>query len=338
MEPSEEIRRIVSRFTKATAEGDSESVLGRLSDHPGTLIVGSDPAEWWRGDEIRAVWGRQIEEFDGSFLVTANEIDAWEEGSVGWASVQETIEFAGKTIEGRASYILHLEHDEWKVVHVHWSFPQPHADVLGRSLTVTIEELEETVQRERPDLSDALDSDGTITIAFTDIVDSTVLLTHLGDHAWVDLLQRHNAIIEKCTAAHGGTVVETQGDGSMLAFPSARRAVACAEAIQRAIGRAFADVSPPVAVRLGVHTGDALQHDDHFFGTTVHYAARVASQALAGEVLVSSVVHDLIARPGISFHESREAELKGLDGRHRLFALDFAQTARSPAETPSPSD
>jgi SnoaL-like protein len=108
VEPSEEIRRVIDRLTTAIAEGDSESVLGRLSDHPGTLIVGSDPAEWWRGHETRSIWGRQMEEFDGSFLVTSGEIDAWEEGSVGWASVKETIDWGGKTIEGRASYILHL--------------------------------------------------------------------------------------------------------------------------------------------------------------------------------------------------------------------------------------
>ena len=338
MEESEEIRRIVDRLTRAIAESDSESVLGRLSDQPGTLIVGSDPAEWWRGHEARAVWGRQIEEFDGAFLVTANEIDAWEEGSVGWATVKETIEWAGQTLEGRASYILHLEHDEWKLVHVHWSFPQSHRDVLGKSLTVTIDELEETLQREKPDLSGALDSDGTVTIAFTDIVDSTVLLTRFGDHVWVDLLRRHNAIVERCTAEHGGTVVEIQGDGSMLAFPSARRAVACAEAIQRDIGRAFADVSPPIAVRLGIHTGDALHQDEHFFGTTVHYAARVASQAVGGETLVSSIVHDLIAGSGANFHGSREVELKGLGGRHRLYALDFARPARPATESEAPPD
>jgi hypothetical protein len=83
VEPSEEIRRVIDRLVKAIAEGDKESALGRLSDHPGTLIIGSDPAEWWRGHETRAVWGRQLEEFDGSFLVTAGEIDAWEEGTVG---------------------------------------------------------------------------------------------------------------------------------------------------------------------------------------------------------------------------------------------------------------
>jgi adenylate cyclase len=325
VEPSEEIRRVVERFVKAIAEGDKESALGRLSEHPGTLIIGSDPAEWWRGHETRAIWGRQIEEFDGSFLVAADEIVAWEEGSVGWASVKETIDWAGKTIEGRASYTLHLEHGEWKIVHVHWSLPQPHVDVLGRSLTLTIDELERAVQREKPDLSSALDADGTVTIVFTDIVDSTVLLARLGDHVWADLVLRHRAVIEEVTATHGGTVVETQGDGSMLAFPSARRAVACAQSIQRGIASAFADRSPPIRVRIGVHTGDALHEGDHFFGTTVHYAARVAGHALGGEVLVSNIVHELVAGQGVAFHKSREAELKGIDGLHRLFALDLTQ-------------
>ena len=324
MEPSEEIRRIIERLTRAIAQGDSESVLGRLSHHPGTLVVGSDPAEWWRGHDAHAVWGRQLEEFDGSFLVRAKEIDAWEEGGVGWATVKETIDWGGKTIEGRASYILHLEHDEWKVVHVHYSYPQSHVDVLGRSLTVTIDQLEQAVQREKPDLSPVLDSDGTITIAFTDIVDSTALLTRLGDHAWRDLLRRHNVVIEETAAKHGGTVVQTEGDGTMLAFSSARRAVACAQAIQHEISDAFSDDSPPVRIRIGVHTGDALNEADGFFGKTIHYAARVAAQALGGEVLVSSVVQDLVSGHGIAFQESREVELKGLTGLHRVFAIDLS--------------
>ena len=324
MEPSEEIRRVIDRWTRAIAEGDQEC-LARLSEHPGSLIVGTDPAEWWRGHETRAVWGRQIEELRGVFSVRADEIDAWEEGSVGWAAVKETIGVEGGTLEARATYVLRLEHGEWKVVQAHWSLPRAKVEAFGRSLTVTIEELEKVVRHEQPDLSETLDSEGTVTIVFTDIVESTVVLGRLGDHAWLDLLRRHNAIVEQTTAAHGGTVVETQGDGSMLAFPSARRAVGCAQAIQRAVGRAFADVSPPIAVRIGVHTGDALHEGDHFFGTTVHYAARVAGQALGGEVLVSNVVHDLVAGPGIDFHESREVELKGLNGLHRLYAVDLTQ-------------
>ena len=323
MEPSEEIRRVIERLVTAIAASDKESALGRLSDHPGTLIVGSDPEEWWRGQETRAVWGRQLEEFDGSFLVTANEIDAWEEGTVGWASVKETIDWEGRAIQGRASYILHLEHGEWKVVHIHWSFPQPHADVLGKSLTVTIDQLEQAVRRDKPDLSASLDSEGTVTIAFTDIVDSTLLLSRLGDQAWRDLIRQQRVLIQEATTHHRGTLVETEGDGSMLAFSSARRAVACAQAIQHEINRAFFDVSPPIRIRIGVHTGDALNEADGFFGKTIHYAARVAGQALGGEVLVSSVVHDLVSGTGIEFQESRDVELKGLEGPHRLFAVNL---------------
>ena len=323
MEPSEEIRRIIDRYTRAIAEADSESVLERLSEHPRTLIVGSDPAEWWRGRETRAVWGRQIEELRGAFSIRADEIDAWEEGSVGWAAVKETVTMEGRTLEGRATYVLHLEHGEWKVVQAHWSFPQAKAENLGRSVTVTIDELEEIVQREKPDLSSTADADGTVTIVFTDIVDSTVLLGRFGDEAWLDVLRRHNAIIDQATAAYGGTVVEVQGDGSMLAFASARRAVACAQAIQREVAHASIDGSPTIRVRIGIHTGDALHAGDHYVGTTVHYAARVASQAVGGEVLVSSVVRDLVSGPDVGFQEGREVELKGLEGSHRLYALDL---------------
>ncbi len=321
MEPSEEIRRVIERLTTAMGEGDAASVLLRLSEHPGTLVVGADPAEWWHGTEAHLLLGKQLEEFDGAFRVRSTEIDAWEEGSVGWAGVREAIDWQGTVLDGRASYILHLEHGEWRVVHAHYSFPQRHVDTLGRSLTTTLEELEDAVQRARPDLSTALDSEGTVTIVFTDIVDSTILVSRLGDHAWRDLLRRHNAVIEQAVSLHGGTVVQTEGDGAMLAFSSARRAVACTREIQQRIAATFPDDEPRIRVRIGVHTGEALNESDRFFGRTVHYAARVASSARGGEVLVSSVVHDLVAGPGIAFADSRDVELKGIEGTHRLYAL-----------------
>ena len=305
----------------ATAAGDTDAYLSRLSDHVGTLMIGTDPAEFWRGEETRAIWAQQMQE-TGAFPVTAVEIHAWEEGTVGWAGVKETIDWEGRTFESRATYVLHLEHGDWKVVHVHWSFPRANQETLGRSLTVSLDELEQTLQRAKPDLSASRAVDGTVTIVFTDIVDSTVMLSRLGDRTWVDVIRRHNAVIEEVTTAHGGTVVETQGDGSMLAFSSARRAVACAQAIQQEIDRSFADLSPPIRVRIGVHTGDAMKEAEHFYGTTVHYAARVASHALGGEVLVSSTVHGLVgSRPDVVFVEGRDVDLKGIAGRHRLYAL-----------------
>jgi hypothetical protein len=61
VEPSEEIRRIIERWTRAHSEGDRESALQRWSDLPDTLIIGNDADEWWHGDEGRAIWARQLE-------------------------------------------------------------------------------------------------------------------------------------------------------------------------------------------------------------------------------------------------------------------------------------
>src|SRR5262245_12718744 len=127
VEPSEEIRRIVDRFTKASAGGDHEAALARLSEHAGTLIIGNDPGEWWHGETARAIWQRQLEEI-GGFPVVTDELEAWEEGTVGWASCKETITSAGTSFAGRATYVLHLERDEWKIVQIHWSLPKPNVE------------------------------------------------------------------------------------------------------------------------------------------------------------------------------------------------------------------
>ena len=86
---------------------------------------------------------------------------------------------------------------------------------------------------------------------------------------------------------------------------------------------AFADLTPPIRVRIGIHTGDALRDANQFFGTTVHCAARVASHAVGGEILVSSTVHDLVngSTTAIVSLDGRDVELKGIAGCHRLYAL-----------------
>jgi adenylate cyclase len=323
VEPSEEIRRVVHRWLVANRDGDADAVMARISEQQGLLAIGTDPEEWWHVAE-RAVWRRQLEE-SGGFPIEWDEIEAWEEGTVGWAGMTMTIRALGgegASSELRASYVLHLEHGEWKIVQVHWSLPgSANVELLGMELTVRLEQLERMVQQDRPDLSEAAAADGTVTLVFTDVVDSTVLTARLGDRAWMETVRRHHDVISQTAEAYGGTVVETQGDGAMLAFASARRAVSSAKEIQLAIGRAFAQASPPIRVRSGVHTGDVLHEEDRFFGTTVNYAARVASHALGGEVLVSRLVHDLVEGAGIEFLGSRDVELKGLDGTHQLFAV-----------------
>jgi class 3 adenylate cyclase len=323
MEPSPEICRVVERWLVAGRDNDPDTFVGKMSAHPGVLVIGTDEEEWWhRQDE--AVWRRQLEE-SGGFPFAWDEIEAWEEGSVGWAGARLALNFPQGTYPVRMTWVLHLEQGEWKMVQLHLSGFRSNVEMWGRELTVSLEQLEETIRRDRPDLSGDLATDGTVTIVFTDIVDSTVMLTRLGDRAYLDAVRRHHDVISEVATSHGGTVVETQGDGSMLAFSSARRAVACASAIQSEIDRTFADMSPPLSVRIGIHTGDVLKEADHFYGTTVHYAARVASNAVGGEVLVSNLVRELVAGSDVSFRDTREVELKGIEGSHSVFAVDLAQ-------------
>ena len=100
---------------------------------------------------------------------------------------------------------------------IHWSMPRGNVDLFGRELTVSLDALERAIERERPDLLATLAVDGTVTIVFTDIVDSTVL-TAPWDHAWRDVLRRHDTVIRDVTGHHGGTVVETQATARCLRF------------------------------------------------------------------------------------------------------------------------
>ncbi len=109
----------------------------------------------------------------------------------------------------------------------------------------------------------------------------------------------------------------------MLAFASARRALLCAMAIQRAFAEhAQEHPDEAVRVRMGLHTGEAIKEADDFFGKNVILAARIASRARGGEILVSPLLKDLTESGGdISFDAGRDVNLKGLAGRRRLFGV-----------------
>lgn len=80
VEPSEEIRRVVERWTVVIAAGDEEAYLGRISDLARALMIGTDPNAWVRGSDTCAIWALHMQE-TGAFPVTATEIQAWDQGS-----------------------------------------------------------------------------------------------------------------------------------------------------------------------------------------------------------------------------------------------------------------
>jgi adenylate cyclase len=327
VESSEELRQVVTRFFEALRDGDEEAVRNRVSRQPGFERFGSDPDEVWHDGEAAArLWVQQMKELGGGYhWHLIDEIYAMSEASVGWAGARSQMASpVVDSVEFRFTCVLHLEHGEWKIVQWHSSIPSTNEE-YGFFLTKSVDEIVEAVSESRPDLSASSAEDGTVTIAFTDIEDSMRLNAFLGDRRWLEVLRAHNDVVRNVTTDHGGTVVKGQGDGFMLAFASARRALTCSRAIERSINETFKDPGSPVRVRIGLHVGETTREADDFFGHAVNYAARIASSAAGGEIVVSSLVYGLLAQTGeFEFEPAREVELKGVEGLHMVYPLAVA--------------
>jgi eukaryotic-like serine/threonine-protein kinase len=192
--------------------------------------------------------------------------------------------------------------------------------ISSSDIHTSIDAVAASVERERPEISVHPAPDGTVTIMFSDIEGSTEKTERLGDKVWMEVLKEHNAIVRRSLKAHGGFEVKIQGDGFMVAFQSARRALDCAIDIQRALAARNNGGVEPIKLRMGLHTGEAIKEGEDFFGKHVNLAARVASQAKGGEILVSSLLKELTESAGeFTFGERRKVELKGLRRKHSLF-------------------
>ena len=165
--------------------------------------------------------------------------------------------------------------------------------------------------------------DGTVTIVFTDIEESTAMLERLGEDRWLEVMREHNRIVRKRVAARDGVVVKSQGDGFMVLFSSARAALACSLELQQI----FSAYRPPRAdehlrVRIGLHTGNVFQEQDDFLGKDVILAARITGCARGGEVLVSETLKTYTERDRRwRFGPSLDVQLKGLNSSQRLYPV-----------------
>jgi len=160
---------------------------------------------------------------------------------------------------------------------------------------------------------------GTVTILFSDIEASTERVSRIGDAAWVEVLELHNQLFRDELVRAGGREIQSMGDGFMLTFPSVRRALGFAVAVQTRLAAYEAeDPEKAVRVRIGIHTGEVITDGaGDLFGRHVHKAARVANLASGGQVLVSATVREIASgNRDFEIGEGSGVELKGLDGTH----------------------
>jgi class 3 adenylate cyclase len=129
------------------------------------------------------------------------------------------------------------------------------------------------------------------------------------------MLAAHNRLLREDLNAFRGREITTTGDGFLVVFDGATRAVRCGVAMTRSAQRAG------LAIRVGIHSGEVEMEGSNARGVAVHAAARVMSFATASEVFVSWTTKDLLEGSGLTLEDAGTHELKGLDGERRLFRL-----------------
>jgi class 3 adenylate cyclase len=173
----------------------------------------------------------------------------------------------------------------------------------------------------------------TLTFLFTDIVGSTDLLQRLGEEKAQQLFGRHHVALAKAVTEFGGTELEWLGDGIVASFASSAEAIRCALAMQRATRRPIGGQT--VAIRIGVHTGEAMRRAGGFFGNTVVIARRLCDRAVAGQVLTSGFVASMLGGRALEFRSIGPLELKGIATPVDAFEVFSGRSA--PVASPSPA-
>ena len=182
--------------------------------------------------------------------------------------------------------------------------------------------------------------EGTVTVLSTDLVGSTLLNQRLGDEAATAIEREIAEVAQIQIEKQRGVMITYAGDGLMVAFQSARRAVACAQEIQRGIARLNRS-RPDLALklRIGLHTGEVVNDEGGLHGETLIIAKRIESVAPGESVYASDTVRGVLGTARAELEDRGEFELKGIDAPWRLWEVpwkDAASTGILPSSARTP--
>jgi class 3 adenylate cyclase len=320
MKESPEIEALIRRVFRAVFVDHDAVTLRNLTPAPSDTrsrrILAADD-EWFQGTTVddadyMVKRAKEIETTGVEFDL----IEAFEHGDVGWFAANLIVQRAGgEPSIGRYTGTLIMEDGLWRVVQWHASLGVPNAEAWGVELSKDLDDLVESLDGSAGAAIAASSSAGTVTLMFSDVEGSTQISESIGDADWASLIGGHLASVRTSVEDHRGTLIKTLGDGAMAAFGSVGDALESALEIRRLM------VEAPFNIRIGLHTGDAIHADGDYIGITVNKAARIASAAEAGEVLISSVTAEVASDRGFVLGSSRTVKLKGLAGTHRVIQL-----------------
>lgn len=158
------------------------------------------------------------------------------------------------------------------------------------------------------------------TFLFADLVGFTAFTERVGDDAAADVAVAFQAAAGHVAARCGCEVIKNLGDAVMIRGDDATRVVALALRLRRELG----DEGWCPAVRIGLHSGTAVQRGADWYGATVNVAARVADAAGAGEILLSVATHQRMARAGVTIADRGARSFKNVGLPLGVFAAAAA--------------
>ncbi len=161
---------------------------------------------------------------------------------------------------------------------------------------------------------------GTVSFLFTDVEGSTRLWQqHPAEMAAA--LERHDSIVRHAIDANGGYVFSTAGDAFAAAFHTANQAVGAAVTAQRALLDEPWSDGVRIRVRMGIHTGEAVERGGDYFGSTLNRGARVMAAGHGGQILTTATAHGALDGTGLTSIDLGEHALRDIDGVERIFQI-----------------
>ena len=307
--PSDELIAVTRRWMAALEAKNGPILVALFSGSDALRYVGTDRDEFFTGRLLRDGYPQHVQELP-PFRHYCEELEAFARGDIGWAIWLGEVHFLERDERSRYrfSFVFTLESGIWKIVHVHVSNPRSNLEVWGGEHQV-FQRLMQAAKAE----GHIFGVEGTATIMFTDIANSTSLAAFVGDRAWANAIGRHFAQVRTIVGSFEGVVVKTLGDGTMSSFGSALAAMQAALVIQAAIAESCRD--PAFQIRIGMHTGDVVQAEGDFFGSVVNKAARIAAIADPGAILVSEETRAMAGGgAAFEFGPPQPVRLQGIEG------------------------
>jgi class 3 adenylate cyclase len=160
-----------------------------------------------------------------------------------------------------------------------------------------------------------------LAIVFADVVGSTKLYEQLGDLRARDMVGVCIEVMRTATDQNNGTVIKTMGDEVMATFPTADDALNAASQMQKQIvlHPALKVDEHTVAIRIGCNFGPVVVENRDIFGSAVHTANRMTSQAKAGQIMTTQTMVDMLSSEWRA--SVRQIDIATLKGRSSEVAL-----------------